>query len=292
MKNANLNRIGIAAKLACGCAVSLAIASCAMRSPNTSPGTTQARAAPAPPLLQPVPQTKAPLPWQSAEYYPGYPPEQYRATLFTPAELPGAKLGYSKEKSAAVLSPEVRELLDIARRFYFDPTLLARRSELLRSLQVSSIKRTTFITRMPDGTEKDSFREDVTGGRLLGKPAWRGNFYYRGFDSIERTRWSGELALHFDEEGGCVDSRAVEGYLDVPLDPQLLGVENILHPRRSHDRKLGRHAPDGAGGPKARSPANRMASIRVGIVHGCLSELNLNSYFNLNEVSNEHVYDK
>ncbi|MFJ4294427.1 hypothetical protein ACIP1U_32410 [Cupriavidus sp. NPDC089707] len=227
---------------------------------------------------------------QPVEFYPGYPPAWVKNYKNLPPEvIPGAKLGDSKEESAKRLRPEIRELLDVARRFYYDPALLSHRREMLEFLHVGSTTREVIETRMQDGALIPHFREDFRSGGLFSNPAWRGYYLYRGFeDELPRERWGVDISVKVDGAKDCVDSKAVEGYLDVPLDPGLWPPG--LHP--VPPERWNRHGKESDGSLVARSPSQTTGGLEIGFAKGCLVRLEFGATYNLNKVSNEDVLRK
>ncbi len=232
----------------------------------------------------PAPQAKS-----TVEFHPGYPPAWVKNYKHLPPEvIPGAKLGYSKDESAKRVRPEVRELLDLLRRIYYEPALLARPKEVLNLLHVNSVKRDEFRTTMSDGSIDQSFKEYFRAGGLFDGGYWRGYYVYQGFDNdIPRERWGARLEVELDRKLECIDSRAVEGYIDLPIDPGLWPPLNPV-PRERWDR----HGVGTGSGLIARSPASSTAGVTMWFADGCLAAIGAGARFENKKVSNEEVFKR
>ncbi|MGH8783776.1 MAG: hypothetical protein ACREYA_01565 [Cupriavidus necator] len=229
----------------------------------------------------PAPQAKS-----TVEFHPGYPPAWVKNFKNLPPEvIPGAKLGYSKEESAIRLRPEVREFLDIARRLYNEPGLLAHRQEVLELLHVSKAHRINHSRTMSNGSKAVSFREYFKAGGLFDNGTWTGFYDYGGLADGRPQQWEASLEIEIDDRRDCIDSRAVEGYLDVPINPGLWPpLVNPVPPERwdRHGIGTGRELVTQSSVPFA-------ASIGMEFGNGCLASMRFSGRYDLNRVSNEGI---
>ncbi|MCY1365563.1 hypothetical protein D9M69_524130 [compost metagenome] len=223
------------------------------------------------------------------EFHPGYPPAWVKNFKNLPPEvIPGAKLGYSKEESANRLRPEVRELLDAARRFYSEPGWLARRKEALALLHVTKVERIDHHRTLSDGSKDITFREYFKSGGLFDSLAWKGFYDYGGVVNGDPQQWEARLEIEVDDQKDCIDSRAVEGYLDVPINPGLWPPFFNPVPQE----RWNRHGEGTGRELVAQSSVPFAASIGMEFGGGCLASLRFSSRYDVNKVSNEEVFKR
>lgn len=225
----------------------------------------------------------------AVEFHAGYPPAWVKNFKNLPPEvIPGAKLGYSKEESAKRLRPEVRELLDVARKFYSEPGWLARRKEALALLHVTKVDKIDHRRTMSDGSRDTTFREYFKAGGLFDSLAWKGFYDYGGVVNGDPQQWEARLEIEVDNQNDCIDSRAVEGYLDVPINPGLWPPFFNPVPQERwnrHGKGTGREL-------VAQSSIPFAASIGMEFGGGCLASLRFSSRYDMNKVSNEEVFKR
>ncbi|MCP3022358.1 hypothetical protein [Cupriavidus basilensis] len=188
---------------------------------------------------------------------PGIPPEI----------IPGAKLGYSKEESARHLRPDVRELLNGVLRILDKPDQYVGRQAIYDALHVKGENRAVFYSKMKDGSRDMGFREKFISDGVFSNPAWNGWYYYDGQNGPSRRGWGVRVEIDIKTEMDCIDSRAVEGYLDLHINPRI--IEQI-HPI-SRER-WNRHGPGGH--TVYAKTMNSSAGLRLVFADGCWSFLN------------------
>ena len=205
---------------------------------------------------------------------PGIPPEI----------IPGAKLGYSKEESARRLRPQVRELLAGILKIMDRPDQYMGRQAIYDALHVAGGKRVVRYAKMPDGTKDLHFREDLLPQGILANPAWTGSYFYRG--RTQRDKQPGRsiaVEIKIGPERDCIDSRAVEGYLDLYVDPRIIARIHPL-PREAWDR----HGPGGHSAyAKGRNPLN---GLRLGFIDGCWSYMEFSNFYPESEVADATIF--
>ena len=196
---------------------------------------------------------------------------------------PGDKLGYSKEESTQRLAPEYRALLDGVLRLYREPGLFARRSEAFATIGAVPGRIEVFTRSVPRRSETDQFRQHAVAQGLFAREGWAASYEYNGRETRDgKTTWHALLSIQLPYKQDCVDSRAVEGYLDLYLYP---GIDGHAHPVPS--RLWDRHGITGS--PFARPIAKNGPGITLGFGEGCLGNIFMGSRFNLEEVSDEQV---
>ncbi|WP_458765251.1 hypothetical protein [Cupriavidus basilensis] len=207
---------------------------------------------------------------------PGIPPEI----------IPGAKLGYSKEESARRLRPEVRELLAGILKIMDRPDQYMGRQAIYDALHVTGGKRVVRYTDMPDGTKDFRFREDLLPQGVFANPAWTGLYSYNG--RTQRDKQPGrsiEVEIDITPERDCIDSRAVEGYLDLYVDPRIIARIHPL-PREAWDR----HGPGGHSAyVTGRNPLN---GLRLGFIDGCWSHMTFGNFYPESEVADATIFHR
>ena len=207
---------------------------------------------------------------------PGIPPEI----------IPGAKLGYSKEESARRLRPEVRELLAGILKIMDRPDQYMGRQAIYDALHVMGGKRMVFYANMPDGTKDLWFREDLLPQGILVNPAWTGSYSYNG--RTQRDKQPGrsvEVEIKIRAQRDCIDSRAVEGYLDLYVDPVIIPLIHPL-PREDWDR----HGPGGHS--VYAKGANPMNELQLGFTGGCWTRVTYRNFYPESEVTDATIFQR
>ncbi|MHA7683314.1 hypothetical protein [Cupriavidus sp. PET2-C1] len=203
-----------------------------------------------------------------------------------PEIFPGAKLGYSKEESARRLRPEVRELLAGILKIMDRPDQYVGRQAIYDALHVAGGKRVVYYANMPDGTKDLWFREDLLPQGIFANPAWTGLYSYsRRTQRDKQPGRSVEVEIDISPERDCIDSRAVEGYLDLYVDPRIIAWIHPL-PREAWDRHgPGRHSAHVTG----KNPVN---GLRIGFIDGCWSHMTFSNFYPENEVADATVFQR
>ena len=212
---------------------------------------------------QTLPQT-----WQPPELPPGVP------NIY-------AKQGFPKEQSAAMLDAEVRQLLDAALRLYREPGLFTSRSKALEVLGVvQTSRRYDPVAPAPGGYPK--FKDTFASQGLFARPAWAGEYRYSGKIQPWDNEWHEVIRITVDRALECINSRAVEGYLDLMLAPDGTRSPHYFRDRkRRHDVILGRTS------APALSPVT--PTLDLTFSDGCLHKLNIASIFNFKDISDDNA---
>jgi hypothetical protein len=192
----------------------------------------------------------------------------------------GDKLGYSKEESARRLSPQARAFLDAILRLYREPGLFARRREVFALLGTESGRREKLSHSIPRTSATDPFREYAARKGLFAREGWSAAYTYLGQED-GGARWRARLDIAIPERD-CLDSRSVEGYLDLYL---ITGLDGISHPPLPEH--WDRHGIEGS--PFARGISSTTPGISLGFVKGCAVRFTLSSGFKFKEVSDDNV---
>jgi hypothetical protein len=194
-----------------------------------------------------------------------------------------AKQGYSKEQSATMLDPKVRTLLDASLRLYRENGLFANRSEALKALGVTTTTRRWMPTKPEEGSHPD-YEDTFAKEGLFARPAWKGQYNYNGVSRMHPGKWHSVITVYVDAKKECHDSRAVEGYLDLMLDP---GSRGYVHPV---PERLQRHqVPYASPYAVPLTPATPMLSFAIN--SGCLASLTLARLLNLKEINDDHAHN-
>lgn len=192
----------------------------------------------------------------------------------------GDKLGYSREESIRRLTPEVRAFLDGILRLYKEPGLLARRREAFAALGTEPGRRRELDHPAPRTSATDPFRQYAAPEGLFSRAGWAAAYTYSGREALG-TAWRARFDIDIPSTP-CVDSRAVEGYLDLYLHT---GLDGKAHPVSKN--LWDRH---GAGGsPFAVSLGSTTPGISLGFVNACLVRITLGHGFTYKEISDDNV---
>ena len=210
------------------------------------------------------------------------PPQSWQPPVLPP-DVPNvyAKQGYPKEQSATMLDPEVRQLLDVVLRMYREPGLFSNRSKALEALGVRRTSRWyNSIPAVVSGHR--SYVDTFTEGRFFGQSAWTGEYRYNGKREDRIDGWHALILISVDRKIECINSRAVEGYLDLTLDPDGTRSPHYFGDRnRRHDVILG----------KSSAPAlsSTTPTLILTFSDGCLSELTIVKTFNFKDISDDNA---
>lgn len=197
----------------------------------------------------------------------------------------GDKLGYSKEESIRRLAPEYRAFLDGILRLYHEPGLFAKRREVFATLGTAPGKMEPRPAGMPRLSKTEWFRQYAAPQGLFAQEGWSASYLYRGREiKSGQTTWGALLTIRLANKQECIDSRAVEGYLDLYLNS---GIEGHAHPVPA--RLWDRHGIEG--NPFSRAISSMTPDISLGFSSGCLVNVFMGNRFNFEEVSDDHVID-
>lgn len=208
---------------------------------------------------------------------------------------PGDKLGLSYEEAVTVLDPEMRKFLDGVLRVYREPGLVGNRKATLDALGAKILRRNYFNT---EGQPRPTFREDFAPEGIFARKGWTGHYFYTGvekrapkpyglFEPGDVLHWKFRIEMRIDHKvAACVDSRAVEGYLDLywrPAYSQTFHKPNVL------PSEWDRHGVVGQMVATALTPIHPF--LGVGMVGGCVVRIDFNRYINFEEMSDDQIYD-
>lgn len=195
---------------------------------------------------------------------------------------PGDKLGYSKEESTRLLDPEVRQLLDAFLRLYREPGLFTDRRAAMATIGVRHYERRSWrpVDALPG--EPLRFVDSLANEGFLGSFGWSGKYRYNGWSGPRGGRWFAALDVNIDNKKYCIDSRAVEGYLDLFLHS---GLEGYAHPIPPNG--WDRHGAYGS--PYATASSARTPNLGMKFIDGCLIGLSVYGAFDKTEVSDENI---
>lgn len=202
-----------------------------------------------------------------------------------PRKMPGyyEKQGYPKEQAAAKLDPEVRALLDAALRIYREPGLFTDRKRALEALGVHNTTR-RYLQDKPERSRYRAYIDTFAKEGLFARPAWTGLYSYQSTLTEWVDTWGGGFRINVDAKLECQDSRAVEGYLDLVLEP---GLRGYSHPPPD---MIWRHEA-GWARPSAKPLSNPTPGLSMTFSKGCFSELSLGQIFETKEINDDHAHD-
>jgi hypothetical protein len=206
------------------------------------------------------------------------PPEMPTQPPYRPH--PGDKLGYSRSESIARLDSDVRRFLDGVLRLYREPGLVAHRILAIAALGARSSTRRVHQVKY-DGRLYETFADDfvLTDPRLI---EWRGKYIYEP-RLRDPNEWRIEISVRQETWDLCIDSRAVEGYLDLYLQPHLDGYATPL-PARLWNRH------GSFGKPYAEPLRPDTPALELYFEDGCLRSLHLGRNFLRQDLNDDHVY--
>lgn len=217
--------------------------------------------------------------------------------MSVPRKLPyrpkdGDRLGYSKEENIKRLAPEIRVFLDGILRLYKEPGLFAKRREVFAVLGAEAGPMQSLNEElMPRKSPTDPFRQYMLPKGLFARKGWSGYYTYLGKEQ-EGThwpprpgpQWRATLNVNLTVDAECIDSRAVEGYLDLYLYANLDGKSHLI-PSNLWDRH------GASGGPYAKALSFVTPGISLGFLDGCLSHIILGNGFKYQELSDDDVFN-
>lgn len=195
----------------------------------------------------------------------------------------GDNMGYSKAESIKYLEPEVQIFLDNILRLYKEPGLFANRREVFAALQTEAGVREELTHPVPRSSLTDSFRQYAVAKGLFARAGWSATFNYLGQEK-NGTHWRIRLDISIPSRPACIDSRAVEGYLDLYLYSNLDGKAHLTPPNL-----WDRHGISGS--PFAIALSGLTPGISLGFVGGCLARITLAKGFKYEEISDVNIFD-
>jgi len=196
----------------------------------------------------------------------------------------GDKLGYSKEESIRLLDPEVRSFLDGVLRLYKEPGVFVDRREVFRALGTEPGEVRMLYNREPAFPATAPYRQSAANKGVFARVGWTAEYTYRGLER-DIYMWRLDMRINVPKSPDCIDSRAVEGYLDLYLRS---GLDGYAHPLPAY--LWDRHGISGS--PYGTELFPSTPKLRVGFVGGCLVGFSLENYFNYTEVSDENVRNR
>jgi hypothetical protein len=200
---------------------------------------------------------------------------------------PHEKQVFTKEQSKNILSPSVRALLDVMLRLYDEPGLITDRQKVLDLLEVKSSNRQWSTIEPVKGSYR-SYIDQLASEGLVGYTGWLSTYGYTGKREPWIEMWSVGLAIQFDRKpqgSGCINSRAVEGYLNLVLDPGLFGS---AHPR-SNLISLHQHV---LASPFAKRTSPLTPTLSMQFSNGCLLKIAAGDTFEIMEINDAHAHDQ
>lgn len=195
------------------------------------------------------------------------------------------KLGMVREEAAALLTERQRMFVDGVRRIYTEPGVLIQRREALAALGAQAAPVCRRPSTGADATTERQGEVLKTDALFSRNPFRRSRYMYSTTriapgDDNGRT-WTVWLAAALETRGACLPSRAVEGYLDVPLSSRVVK-------RKEPPQAWDRHGPGihRAVGEQLSEQGPRM---EMHIVDGCVTDMYFmfDSDFVAGEVSDE-----
>lgn len=196
----------------------------------------------------------------------------------------GDKLGYSKEESYTRLAPEIRDFLDGILRLYREPGLFASRKEVFSSIGAQPGQIKELSQPVPRISATEPFRQYAAPKGLFARIGWRVAYSYLGREE-NGMRWRVRLDIEIPSQPDCIDSRAVEGYLDLYLHANLDGKAHLVPPSQ-----WDRHG--ASGGPLALPLSSVTPGIDLGFVGGCLVGIILGNSFYYREIKDDNVFNQ
>jgi hypothetical protein len=198
---------------------------------------------------------------------------------------PTATQAYTKEESIAYLDIEVRTLLDKVLRIYSETGLFTDKQKLFELLGASQIKRDWKIYFPSPLGPRQSYTEYFVPAPMPVKHPWRGLYTYTYTDEDEKYKtWHGGLSIEFEASAGCISSRAVEGYMGLPIYITSHGLPHGLPmgAQNWHDNSFTQ--------PWIHPTTRNKPFLYLIFSNGCTKEISLGKTFLRKEVSDENIY--
>lgn len=199
---------------------------------------------------------------------------------------PPPKLEGNGRTMASELSPEIKQMIDAARRLYDTPGLILDRAAIYETVNAQPAETRLFKT-----TEGDRhMNETLVPKKAHEDPRWRTELSYSQYS--KKDSWVARVDFDISKSDRCYSSRLVEAYWGQIFIYQPLGthaqLSEMLRPEGAlptgpHDGKPYRASffsahPNGA---------NVGFSIGSG---GCLNRITASNLFKFKEYSDDHIY--
>lgn len=196
------------------------------------------------------------------------------------------KQGYPRNESAERLDADVRQLLDGVLRLYRESGLFTNRKEALKVIGAIVNDRVVYQKKSFPEKKRLDFREDFLKEGIFSRPGWSGLYLFSGQPTRGNNEWYSQIRINIDSKTVCIDSRAVEGYLDLVLDPGL----NRFLPGYVPPERIFRHEVSYAS-PWVSALFPDTPSLILEFGNGCLRELLIAGHFSLGEIDDEAAYN-
>lgn len=203
-----------------------------------------------------------------------------------PSSASSPPLSVTGRVIATELSPEVKRVIDAARRFYETPGLILDRMAIYEAFEVH-----------PKDTQR---YKSLSGARNMNEilnpkkghegPHWKANLSYYEYPEI--NSWSVRVKFDIDDAEKCYSSRLVESYWGQTFVYRPLGTHALLRDLARPDGVLPTGPHDGepykadffSGYP---DKANLSFSLGKG---GCLLAISLGNLFKIKDHNNDNIY--
>jgi hypothetical protein len=189
---------------------------------------------------------------------------------------------------ATELPPEVKRLIDAARRLHEEPGLILDREAIYKALGARPEAPRTF--RTTEGSR--SMVQELAFEPQQSAPNWEGRLRYS--QDPKKAIWSVKVEMGY-EGRNCYPSRLVEAYWGKPFVYRPLGVHAFMDELRRQQvgvSPTGPHdgEPYNAGFFSAHANGANV-SFSLG-PHGCLFTISMSNLFKLKEYSDENIHNK
>jgi hypothetical protein len=188
---------------------------------------------------------------------------------------------------ATELPPEVKRLIDAARRLHEERGLILDRRAIYKALGAPPEAPRTFKTT--EGSR--SMAQELVFEPQLVAPNWQASLNYSEYP--ESASWSVRVQVSYSHGPNCYPSRLVEAYWGKPFVYRPLGVHAFMDELRRQQvgaPQTGPHdgEPYNAGFFSAHANGANV-SFSLG-PHGCLFTISMSNLFKLKEYSDENIY--
>jgi hypothetical protein len=197
---------------------------------------------------------------------------------------PTSKLGLPLEESKQLLSPEIKLLLDGVKRLYITPGLLANRNEVFKLVVGIPQEKTIHADSPGFKASRSSFLETLTHPSIASSDNVKSYYTYSTWRELPDEEYRIALDIRINWKTFCINSAAVEGYLDIALESGLPDSVHLTYGPNSFDRRK-----PGGHGPRAPGLTKNSPSLLIEWIDNCISSILLEGYWKVKEVSNEKV---
>jgi len=185
------------------------------------------------------------------------------------------------------LPPEVKRLIDAARRLHEQPGLILDREAIYKTLEVRPTSKTA--SRSTDGAR--GMGEGLGFERPEETPNWQASLQHAEYPKSDS--WSVKVEVSYSHGPNCYPSHLVEAYWGKPFIYRPLGVHAFMDElmrQQSAATPTGPH--DGVPyHPEFGASHTNSANVIFGIGRGgCLSGITASRLFKLKEFSDDHIY--